>query len=93
MTEYIIAYKRHSIQWTKISGGYSLLSEARQVADKLQADYPNSALGIFAIHENETDDWRERKPRYIFNEAALVGAAGPRAALGGLVGSLGSDWF
>lgn len=103
MTTFCVAYKnQNTIKWAEntghAAGGWVRISafipfdEARRLFDIRKDEYKNSAVGLFALHD-DGPAWFERRPRYLANGHVLFNDASVRHAFGGLINSRASDWF
>jgi hypothetical protein len=104
MTTFCIAYKNeqttkmHEQQgsdcggWVRISSFVSF-EEARRIFDIRKDEYKNSAVGLFAVHDDDDLAWFQRSPRFLSNRHIVFSQATVRLAFGGLINSRSSDWF
>jgi hypothetical protein len=92
---WMIAYANESTNydWHKCGILNDFQAAVNTCRDWSTTNMKNSALGIFAIRDNDPVDWRDKKPRRIYNRWVLTQDAPIPASLGGLINSLESDWF
>ena len=104
MVTFCIAYKNeHTIEWAErtgnMAGGWIRISafldftEAKRLLEIRAPEMSNSAVAMFANHQNDPVAWYERRPRYISNSHILTAGAPISADLAGLINARESDWF
>jgi len=104
MAKYCVAYKnddttKHAERTGNLSHGWyrisawSDFSDTKRVYTSLCKQFNHSAVGIFFEHDNDPVAWYDRQPRYLHNRHVLFNPNNIRAAFGGLINSVESDYL
>ena len=94
---FILAYANDSTdyEWLKCGFASDFTGAINTARIWSSTSMQNSAIGIFAVRDNDPVDWRDKYPRRIYNRWVLTQGLpiSISSALGGLINSLESDWF